>query len=218
MSKTSLIRLLKAFITSAVAVYVFVNGPSLYVNAQYWMRQIRPPEQHTVAAYGGAMIKPILLPVSDIDQRPLPDEATLTIEKINVSVPIVFGISTNPQDIYDNLTNGVVHYSATQKPGAGGASVVLCHSSLYPWQVSKVGIPCALIGKLVPGDRFTVKYGDGRIFNFAMKQSIVFNPLEADGDKRLAEIESNPRPSLILVTCWPINTNTNRIALEAELE
>jgi len=51
-----------------------------------------------------------------------------------------------------------------------------------------------------------------------MKQSIIFNPLEADGDKRLAEIERNPKPSIILVTCWPINTSKNRIALQAELE
>ncbi len=218
MSKSSLIRLIKAFTVSAVAVYVFVNGPSFYVNAQFWLRQAKPAETK-VSASGLAVIAPILLPISTLDQQPLSNQATITIEKINVSaVPIVFGVGSNPDDIYKNLTNGVVHYSPTGKPGQGGPSVILCHSSLYPWQYNKYGAPCALVGKLVAGDRITVRYSDGRIFNFLMKQSIIFNPLEAGGDKRLAELESNPKPTIILVTCWPINTSKQRIALVAELE
>lgn len=217
MTKT-LIRLLKAFTVSAVAVYAFVNGPTIYANAQYWFQQIKPAEKTITTTYGGALIQPILLPVSDIDRRPLPSEATLTIEKINVRVPIVFSVSTNPQDIYNNLTNGVVHYSATPKPGGGAASVILGHSSLYPWQYNKYGAPFALLGKLAPGDRITVKYSDGRIFSYRMVESIVFNPLEADEDERLAAFEQSSQPLLLLVTCWPPNSTKSRIAIKAELE
>ncbi len=211
------IRLIKAFTVSAVAVYVFISGPTLYNNALYWFQSMRPAETK-VSASGLAVIEPILLPISTLDQQPLPNEATITIEKINVSVPIVFNVGANPDDIYKNLVNGMVHYSPTAKPGQGGLSVVLCHSSLYPWQYNKYGAPCALIGKIEPGDRITVKYSDGRIFNYRMKQTIIFNPLEADGDKRLTELENNSKPTLVLVTCWPINTSKQRIALEAELE
>ena len=218
MTKTSLIRLAKAFVVSSVAVYTFINGPALYSDAQYWFDQVRPSFIDASLSGGVALIAPIILPVSDIQEQPLPSEATITIQKINVSVPIVFNVSANPDDIYKNLTNGMVHYSPTPKPGQGGAAVILCHSSLYPWQYNKYGAPCALIDKVAPGDKITVRYTDGRIFNFTMKQSIIFNPLEADGDKRLAEIERNPKPSIILVTCWPINTSKNRIALQAELE
>lgn len=217
MTKTTFIRLIKAFTVSAVAVYMFVNGPGLYNDALYWFQSMRPAETK-VSASGLAIIEPILLPVSDIDQKPLPNEATITIEKINVSVPIVFKVGPNPDDIYKNLTNGMVHYSLTQKPGQGGISVVLCHSSLYPWQVNKYGAPCASIGKLAPGDKITVKYSDGRVFNYAMKQTIIFNPLQADGDARLTELENNPKPTLVVVTCWPIGTNTSRAALVAELQ
>ncbi len=212
-----LVRFIKAFIVSAVAVYVFVNGPVIYINAQYWFERVKP-DDHKVAASGLALIQPILLPVSTIDQQPLPNQATITIEKINVSVPIVFGVGANADDIYKNLTGGMVHYSPTTKPGQGGLSAVLCHSSLYPWQYNKYGAPCALIGKLVPGDRISVKYSDGRVFNYRMKQSIVFNPLEADGNARLAELENNAKPILAIVTCWPIGSSKNRIAIEAELE
>ncbi len=220
MSKTSFIRLGKAFITSLVAVYVFVHGPSLYANAQYWLQQIKPKENafSVSAPNAQAMIRPILLPVSNIQEKPLPNEATLAIKKINVSVPVVFGVGSDADAIYKNLSNGVVHYSVTPKPGDGGASVILCHSSLYPWQYNKYGAPCALIGKLAQGDEITVKYSDGRIFNYAMTKSIVFNPLEGDDDKRLAEFESSPKPILLLVTCWPIGTNKNRIAIQAELQ
>lgn len=209
-------RLLKAFITSLVAVYVFINGPNMYAQLQYWFGDIKPLETNTASAV--SIIKPIRLPVSDIDEQPLPHEATLTIEKIHVSVPILFGIPTDAKTIYDNLINGVVHYSLTPKPGEGGASIILCHSSLYPWQVSKYGIPCALIGKLVPGDKFTVRYSDGRIFNYAMTKSLVFDPLTGNDNKRIAEFEQNPKPTIILVTCWPINSTSHRIAVQAELD
>ena len=71
MSKSSLIRLIKAFIVSAVAVYVFVNAPSLYVNAQYWLERVKPDDVK-VSTSGLAVIEPLLLPVSTIEPQPLP--------------------------------------------------------------------------------------------------------------------------------------------------
>lgn len=235
MSKKTLIRLLKTFVLSSVAVYTFMNGPNLYAQASYWLQNIKSaPSVATSESF--AAIRPVRLPLSALDvapampttsslppleaPQPLPNSATLTIPKINVSVPIVFGVSSDPNAIYDNLLNGVVHYSLTPKPGLGGASIILCHSSLYVWQYakSKVGAPCALIGKLAVGDRFTVKYSDGRTFNYVMARSLVFDPLTGEDDKRVGELEMNPRSSLILVACWPINSTSHRIAIQAELE
>ena len=210
-----MLRLAKAFILSLVAVYVFMNGPRFYSTLQFWLNDVVSTDGQASAA---TIIKPIELPVSDIDQKPLPDHATITIDRIGVSVPIVFGVPPVNEEIYKRLTDGMVHYSVTPKPGQSGASVILCHSSLYPWQVNKYGAPCALIGKLKPSDRITIRYEDGRVFNYYMRQSIVFNPLQGDTDPRLAEIEKGPRPLLFLVTCWPVNTTQSRFALQAELE
>ena len=212
----SFIRLIKAFVISLVAVYVFIHGPELYVRMRFLFDSARPATTNTASAIEA--IKPMRLPVSDIDQQPLPNEATLTIEKIRVSVPIVFGVPTDAKTIYENLPNGVVHYSSTPKPGEGGAAVILCHSSLYPWQYNKYGAPCALIDKLKPGDRFTVRYSDGRTFNFSMTDSLVFDPLTSEDNKLLEEFETSTKPTLFLVTCWPINSTKYRKTVKAELE
>ncbi len=63
--------------------------------------------------------------------------------------------------------------------------------------------------------KFYVQYADGRVFNFLVKQSIVFSPLS--NDARLTAIEKTPGSSLVLISCWPIGTNYKRIAIQAEL-
>lgn len=216
MSKTTLIRLFKAFIISSVAAYVFINGPEIYAHGQYWLASTQSVSVHTTDAF--AAIKPIRLPLSDIEQQPLPNQATLTIDKINVSVPIIFGVSVEADEIYKRLIDGVVHYSTTPKPGQGGASIILCHSSLYAWQYSKYGAPCALLNKLQPGDEFVVRYSDGRTFTYAMESSIIFNPLESGNDARLADFEKSPKPILLMVTCYPTGSNAKRISVKAVLQ
>lgn len=214
MSKRALFRIFKAFIISSVAVYTFINGPTLYANAQFWFKSVNKLSDESKLA----VIRPIRLPLSDIDEQPLPNQATLTIEKINVSVPIVFGISTDTKAIYDNLIKGVVHYSATAKPGQGGASIVMCHSSLYPWQYSPYGAPCALLNKLQLGDRITVRYSDGRVFNYTMEESLVFDPLTGKDNDKLAEFEHSTKPTLFLVTCYPTNSAKYRITVKSVLD
>lgn len=216
MSSLALIRLLKAFIISSVAVATFINGPALYANAQYWLQNLKAAE--TLPGSELAVIRPIRLPLSDILEQPLPNQATITIEKINVSVPVVFGVSTEPKAVYDNLINGVVHFSSTPKPGQGGSSVVLCHSSLYPWQFSKYGAPCALLNKLVPGDRIRVTYSDGRTFNYIMEKSLVFDPLTSSKNDALNAFEQSTKSALFVVTCYPTGGNKYRVTVKAVLE
>ena len=65
MSKTSLVRLIKAFITSAVAVYVFMNAPSLYVNAQYWITRAKPNETFVSLDAKPYTLNPDVLVIAD---------------------------------------------------------------------------------------------------------------------------------------------------------
>jgi LPXTG-site transpeptidase (sortase) family protein len=155
------------------------------------------------------------LPVKIPKTIPLPDKATLTINEIGVSAPIIFNVGSDTSAIYENLQNGVVHYSGTPKPGAGGVSVVLGHSSAYPWYKGAYGSVFAILGKLKVGDTFSVRYEDGRTFTYSVKESIVFSPLKSDD--RLAAIEKDSKNSIVLLSCWPIGTNYKRIAIYAEV-
>ncbi len=202
-------RFLKIFIVSFILIFAVLNGRFLYANLNYWFRN-------------GSLSTQNLIPNSALFQsakgqstKSLPDKATLIIEKIGVSAPIVFGSSNDNTAILNNLENGVVHYSDTPKPGLEGVSLILGHSSAYPWYKGHYGSVFALLGKLNPGDKFSVLYADGRVFNFIVKQSLVFSPF--GNDARLTAIEKTPGSSIVLVSCWPIGTNYKRIAIQAEL-
>ncbi|MEK7125215.1 MAG: sortase [Patescibacteria group bacterium] len=156
-----------------------------------------------------------LLPLAEnITDRPLPSRARLVIDSIGVNAPIVFDLPADNKKIYDGLERGVVHYSTSVKPGQNGVALVLGHSSAYPWYRGSYGSVFALLNKLKPGEKFYIQYEGGPVFVFTVKRSLIFNPFASDA--RLAELEQNPNPSIILVSCWPVGTNYRRIAVQAE--
>ncbi|MBI2669865.1 MAG: sortase [Candidatus Yanofskybacteria bacterium] len=198
------LKFIKVFLVSFFLIFAVLNGRFLYANAKYWLDNgVAPVSDQSPA------------PQKLTNEAPLPDKAMLVIEKIGVSAPVVFGVSNDNDTIFKNLENGIVYYSNTPKPGLKGVSIILGHSSAYPWYKGKYGSVFALLGKLQLGDKFSVRYDDGRTFNFVVKQSVVFSPF-AD-DSRLTQIEKSPGTSLVLVSCWPVGTNYKRIAVQAEL-
>jgi LPXTG-site transpeptidase (sortase) family protein len=202
------LRYIKFFVLAFLIFFSIFNGRFIYANVSYWFTVgTLPPAQFT---------KPTSLPVSQNKApNPLPNQATLVIDKIGVSAPIVFGVGNDPKKILNSLVNGVVHYSDTPKPGESGVSVILGHSSAYPWYTGHYGSVFALLGKLQSGDKFYVRYSDGRVFTYSVSQSIIFTPFTSDA--RLTQIEQNKDSSLVLVSCWPVGTNYKRIAVQAKL-
>lgn len=191
----------------AFLVFIFIlNSRFLGANIEYILN---PPVKGNPSPFPLA---------ENLLDTPLPNQATLVIDNIRARAPIIFNTSTTSvgnKDIYKQLENGVVHYSTTPKPGERGTAVILGHSSAYPWYRGDYGSVFALLSKLAPGERFQVNYSDGRIFTFEVKQSLVFNPLE--DDSRLTAMEQSSRPSIILVSCWPVGTDYRRLAVRAEL-
>ncbi len=208
-----LFKFLKVFIVSFLLIFVILNGRFLYANVNYFFNT--PKDTSTLPTDKSSTPH---LPLSEdrkTPTKPLTGEAILVIPKIGISAPIVFGVSNDDASILKSLEKSVVHYSDTPKPGLDGVSIILGHSSAYPWYKGHYGSVFALLGKLNPGDKFYVQYADGRVFNFLVKQSIVFSPLS--NDARLTAIEKTPGSSLVLISCWPIGTNYKRIAIQAEL-
>ena len=128
---------------------------------------------------------------------------------------IVFNVPNDNDVIYQRLEGGVVHYGDTVKPGLDGLSIVLGHSSAYPWYKGDYGAVFALLNKLKPGDRFYVQYSDNRTFVFEMTEAIIFNPFEDDA--RLNALAAEKDSAILLVSCYPVGTNYKRIAIHAKL-
>jgi len=203
------LKFLLIFVIAFVLIFSVLNSRFIFANVKFWL-------------YGKTAPSPVSTPVPPalseikIKEKVLPNEATLVISNIGVSAPIIFGAGSDEKNIYKNLENGVVHYSATPKPGMDGVSIVLGHSSAYPWYKGAYGSAFALLGKLKAGDKIFVKYGDSQAFVYSVKQSVVFSPFQED--PRLAQIEKSERPTLVLISCWPVGTNYKRIIVEAELQ
>ena len=202
------VRFLSIFLGTFFALFALLNVRYLYASMRYWL------VPGTIVSNTETTPSPFPL-AQDIKYKPLPDEAQLIIDRIGVNAPLVFGISSDPDSIYKALEQGVVHYSDTVKPGMEGPSVLLGHSSAYPWYQGGYGSVFALLSKLSIGDRFYIRYGDGRFFIFEVRDSIIFNPLS--GDARLHELEQTDGSTLILVSCYPVGTNYRRIAIRADL-
>lgn len=202
------LRFFSIFIVAFVLIFAVLNSRFLAAEIQYSFGII-PTISPAVSP------APVTSPIPEKIAIKTSDSAILTISKIGVSVPIVFGISDNIKDIYNNLSRGVVHYSLSPKPGEKGASIILGHSSDYLWKKNVYGSVFALLGKLAPGDRLRVQYDNGTVLTFEVKQSLIFAPFSKDS--RLEKIEGGTDSSLVLVSCWPVGTAYKRIAVEATL-
>jgi len=204
------IRLLLIFAVTFGAAFLLLNIRFVEKSIQY---AIAPGTIRTRDTLGDAIR---LLPLAEnVKEKPLSDSATLVIDSIGVRAPLVFNVPNDNDTIYQRLEDGVVHYSDTAKPGLPGVSVVLGHSSAYPWYKGDYGAVFALLSKLNVGERFYVQYDDNRTFVYEMTQSLIFNPFE--NDARLDALENAPGSTLLLISCYPVGTNFKRIAVQAQL-
>lgn len=139
---------------------------------------------------------------------------TLKIPAIGVEAPIVMEKSTDVNIILNRLKDGVVHYAGSPLPGDKGASVIFGHSSAYPWYKGSYGSIFALLGRLKIGDMIYIKNGD-KTLTYKVTDSLVFHPLS--NNARISQIESTDSSTIVLVSCWPVGTDYQRIAVRAEL-
>lgn len=208
-SRVVMFRLLVIFIITFSSAFLLLNYRFVEKNVQYI---VAPGTIKTRDTLKDAIQ---LLPLAEnVQDKQLPDQAILVIDSIGVRAPIVFNVPSNNDLIYKNLESGIVHYSNTVKPGLPGASVMLGHSSAYPWYKGNYGAVFALLSKLNVGDRFYIQYSDNRTFVYEMTQAIIFNPFA--NDKRLTALENEPESSIVLISCYPVGTNYKRIAVQAK--
>ncbi len=208
--RTIAMRLLAIFVVTFFAAFLLLNARFVEKSVQYALARGTIQSRDTL----GDAVR--LLPRAEqVEEKPLPNTATLVIDKIGVRAPIVFNVPDDNDTIYQRLEDGIVHYSNTAKPGLPGVSIVLGHSSAYPWYKGEYGAVFALLSKLDVGDRFYVQYDDNRTFVYEMQQSIIFNPFAQD--ERLTALENAPGSTLLLISCYPVGTNYKRIAIQATL-
>jgi len=148
--------------------------------------------------------------IGQVDQ-PVGPEPKIVIPKINVDVPIVFGLDSVAENtIQDALEDGVVHYAASPEPGEQGNSVIVGHSSNNILNGGKYKFAFVLLRRLDTDDVFYV-HKDGVRYTYKIYESKIVPPTE------VSVLGEAARPnSMTLITCDPPGTSINRLIVIGE--
>ena len=135
----------------------------------------------------------------------------LIIPKINVNVPVAFGISNS--EVMEAMKYGVAHYiipGASAYPGQMGNVVITGHSagdiySNYQYKYIFSGLE-----RLNEGDLIYINYNSTR-YTYSITRKEVVEPSNV-----AALTAGSDKPMLVLVTCTPLGTSRYRLLVFAE--
>jgi LPXTG-site transpeptidase (sortase) family protein len=140
----------------------------------------------------------------------------LVLPKFDIQAPIWTVDSENKTKIYDRLKKGVVIYPTTSYPG-GEYSIILGHSSRYPWEPGKYKAVFSLLNELIPGDRIYVFWKQKPlVYEVVAKEIFLPYPKGEWYTENIFPPNSNEK-TLILQSCWPVGVDYKRIAIKTKL-
>jgi LPXTG-site transpeptidase (sortase) family protein len=145
-----------------------------------------------------------------------PDRNFVFIPQFGVQAPLLMPASKDLNLIYKDLRTGVVLFPGTSNPGSG-YSVILGHSSAYPWDPGDYRSVFSLLSELNYGDPFFVYYNK-HIYAFKVVAKKIFVPLKKDdGITTVQALPPRDKPTVILQSCWPVGVSAKRMAVQGEL-
>lgn len=148
--------------------------------------------------------------IGELDEE-ISNDPKIIIPKINLEVPVVYGLNTVEEDAIQNaLENGVVHYAASPEPGEKGNVVIVGHSSNNILNSGKYKFAFVLLKRLEVDDTFFI-HKDGIRYTYKIYKKHIVEPTDVEvlGD---AEREN----SITLITCDPPGTSLRRLIVVAE--
>ena len=137
----------------------------------------------------------------------------LIIPKLNIDVPVHFGISNDTSTINKAMMNGVAHFmvpGASSYPGQIGNTVISGHSAGDIYSSNPYKFIFSGLERLVVGDLIYIDYNKVR-YTYRMTGSRTVEP----NDVSSLKYEGN-KAILTLITCWPLGTSRYRLLVEAE--
>lgn len=163
-------------------------------------------------------IAPLIQPSRHVNDIPLITNAPvgkdpeIIIPKINVEIPVIYGVDTVDEASVDKaLERGVVHYADTAMPGQDGNLVIVGHSSNNIFNPGKYKFAFVLLSKLDSGDTFYIQK-DGKRYTYAVYDKKIVSPTDVSV---LGPIPDKPAVAT-LITCDPPGTSINRLVVRGE--
>jgi len=140
----------------------------------------------------------------------------LVLPKFDIQAPIWTVDSESKTKIYDSLKKGVVIYPTTSYPG-GEYSIILGHSSRYPWEPGKYKAVFSLLNELVSGDRIYVFWKQKPLVYEVVDKEIFLPYPKGEWYTENVFPPNSSEKTLILQSCWPVGVDYKRIAIKAKL-
>jgi sortase A len=150
-------------------------------------------------------------PIVGNQSGPVGPESKIIIPKINLEVPIVYGLdSIDEKEIQGGLEQGVVHYASSPEPGEIGNVVIVGHSSNNILNSGKYKFAFVLLKRLEVEDTFFVQK-DGVRYTYKVYEKKIVPPSD------VSVLGATDRANTItLITCDPPGTSINRLIIHAE--
>lgn len=156
---------------------------------------------------------------NEIISIPLPQEAEksnlLELPRFGIKAPILTVDQPDLTIIYAKLKQGVVLYPGSSLPGQG-YSVIIGHSSQYPWQTGRYKSVFSLLNELKPGEKIYV-FWEKQPLIFEVKDKKIFLPWPKGQDSTETIFPPSNEPTLILQSCWPVGVAYKRVAVKTIL-
>lgn len=138
-------------------------------------------------------------------------EPRLIIPKLNIDVPVAFGISTS--EVNAAMNQGVAQFAipgANAMPGQIGNLVISGHSAGDIYSSNPYKFIFSGLERLENGDLIYINYNSIR-YTYQMTGSKVVEPSDV-----AALIYETNKPMLTLITCTPLGTSRYRLLISAE--
>lgn len=140
-------------------------------------------------------------------------EPKLIIPKINVNVPVVYGVANDHDSLMKGMEGGVVHFAvpgASSVPGQIGNTVLSGHSSNDMFDSGNYKFVFVQLNNLQLGDTIYVNYESKRYTYTVTKKE------EVQPNNVAALTYKTDKPVLTLITCTPVGTALRRLLVTAE--
>ena len=149
----------------------------------------------------------------------IPSEAEnsniLEMPQFGIKAPILQVETADSKVIYEKLKQGVVLYPSSDIPGEG-YSIIIGHSSQYPWSPGKYKSVFSLLNELKQGDKIYVFWNQKPLV-FEVKEKNIFLPWPKGTESTETVFPPSDEPTLILQSCWPVGIASKRVAIKAVL-
>ncbi len=137
---------------------------------------------------------------------------SIIVPKIGINASVIPSVDpTNPKEYDEALQKGVAHASTSFFPNENGAVYLFSHSTNYEWFVKDLNAVFYLMKNLEAGDLVILIY-KGTQYTYTLTEKRIVSPKDVS---YMAPIVG--QKMLILETCWPPGSTTERLLVFANL-